>query len=886
MLLSIFGFVSLFAQQAPFQKALGSSIEDYASEMQTTSDNGFILTANSSIGDSTISRTIKLDSNMTVVWDKTFENLSQTYISDVAQLENGQFVFSGNISGYSSNNKAGGWLMKTDNKGTPIWSKRVKTEGYENIEHVFGKSNGDVLSVGRNFSSAPIATIATRFAADGTFQNAFTLKKDNTVAIQTAYMRQLANNSFVIAGGLYGSYNKLVVVKFKDDTETPTADWSIEYSSSNYSSLEVFDMKPDQDNNVYLACRASFVSSSSQHILIVKLSSVGEIIWIKNIAAPTDTYNSLLITSLIPTATDVTIVGSLYTKTFTSYAFTAKLTNDGTPIWARRIGDKQNETFNKVLNPSKHGFNILGTSNRGIESTGSNLYLLKMDSIGRSGGCFTDTLLLSTTDATLSKTSFMTTFPSIDVTVETDTMRIITKYPLSTTSVCSQQTCTPPADPITLFGTAECTTTLSIKTLPTLNWRKTAELYNVYIYEASSTQAVWKAICVTDTFVKPNFELQEGLAYKWNVVAVKGSCNNIECTSSGNNFKYFSKAFAIYKNDTAYTCGTVSLSTNIIPNGTYEWFKDNERLLDIYSALYQPSEPGEYKLRLAISVGGTTCPNYKIESAPVFLKKIPVFPLIVKADTSTICPDKTIKLIASGSPSGFYRWSSDRIYANTTNQGDSVATVIVPKDALGVYVFFTSSSYQECSVTQRTDLVISPKGTPAVNIAIAEGCPSKKLTFTATAINGGTEPTFVWYRNTDSIGVGKTFIYENAKNQDKITAKMTIGQGICTDKMTAVSDTTTISCINTGINDVEGFENYKVFPNPSSGIFEVQLSLEKSAAVSFRIKNTLGQIVYQKHPLSIKQLSEQIDLSSQPKGLYSLEIWVDGKVLIQKMIIE
>ena len=890
---TLFLALSLSAQQTPLQKALGSPLEDYAREIKRTADSGFILTStsyNPPNNDSSFARAIKLDSNMNMVWEKTFAMASKTNVNTATPLTNGQFLFGGDLLDPIQGNRSGGWLMKTNNTGTPIWSKRLKTVGNESVSQVFSKTNGDFLSIANNYGGDPTQTIATRFTTDGIFQNAFTLKKGND-GIRTNNVRQLSNNSFIATGVFYGVYNKFVVAKFNDSTQTPTAEWAAEYSSPTYSNLDIFDMQADPMGNIYLVGRGSFASSSSEHIFVLKLSASGDVLWMKNLVAPTDIYGGMLITGLTVTASDVTIIGSLYTRTFTGYALIAKLTTAGSLVWARRMGGTQNEIFKQVIKPSNKGLNIFGSAYHGIPNTNNNLYLLQTDSLGRSGGCFMDTLALTTTDITLPKTVFTPTFPSVTPTIETDTMRLLTNHPLSMVTVCGQTACTAPDDPPTLVGNALCTAAPSIKTLPTLRWRKTATLYNVSVYELPNTDAVWTANCVTDTFVQPSFTFKEGVLYRWNVVAVKGSCTNIECLSAGNNFKYFSKAFSIFKNDTAYTCpgSYATLSTNIF-SSSFVWLKNNQPIPMIYTGLYQTNEAGEYKLRYDNYNAGPVCPVHTLESAPVIVKNEPAFPLTVKADTSTICPDKVFKLIASGSPSRFYTWSGDRLFAVTANQGDSVATVTMPRDGSGTYIFFTTSVYRECSITTRTDLVVSPTAIPSVTIAVDSGCPSRKLRLNATPTNGGTAPTFVWYRNQNSIGTGKTFTYINATNGDKITARMTIGQGICTTKPLVSSDTTTISCINTGINDIEGLRSCTISPNPSSGIFELRLSLAQSAILTLKVRNMLGQIIYQNHPLSIggsnSLFSEQIDLSTQSKGLYWVETWINNKVIIQKVVIQ
>ena len=265
------------------------------------------------------------------------------------------------------------------------------------------------------------------------------------------------------------------------------------------------------------------------------------------------------------------------------------------------------------------------------------------------------------------------------------------------------------------------------------------------------------------------------------------------------------------------------------------------------------------------------------------------FKVTVTPDIKTFCPGSTVKLTAKGSPSGTYRWTGDRTYANTAVPDDSIAIVNIPSGATGTYAFFISSSYLECASTIKTELVVSPTAIPSVTIKIDSGCPSRKLILKATAVNGGTTPVFSWYRNQETapIGTGETFTYQNATNTDKISCRLAIGEGNCSNTREVSADTLAISCIVSGVQDIVGLKDFKIFPNPTSGIFSVKLLQDKPTMLKIIIRNALGQIVQTQHPLSISgNIEETIDLNDKPKGLYWVETWIDKQVVIQKIVVQ
>ena len=73
----------------------------------------------------------------------------------------------------------------------------------------------------------------------------------------------------------------------------------------------------------------------------------------------------------------------------------------------------------------------------------------------------------------------------------------------------------------------------------------------------------------------------------------------------------------------------------------------------------------------------------------------------------------------------------------------------------------------------------------------------------------------------------------------------------------------------TGIstNFIQGNE-ILIFPNPSNGVFELKSEMENEKS-EIKIYNALGEIIYQSE---IKNDKTEIDLSSQPKGIYFYQI--------------
>jgi hypothetical protein len=78
-----------------------------------------------------------------------------------------------------------------------------------------------------------------------------------------------------------------------------------------------------------------------------------------------------------------------------------------------------------------------------------------------------------------------------------------------------------------------------------------------------------------------------------------------------------------------------------------------------------------------------------------------------------------------------------------------------------------------------------------------------------------------------------------------------------------------------------------ISPNPTSGIFQTQISTEHFAIGSqykIEIYNVLGEKVYSTTKFKIQTINE-VDLSSQPNGVYFLHLKTKRGGIVKKIII-
>ena len=87
----------------------------------------------------------------------------------------------------------------------------------------------------------------------------------------------------------------------------------------------------------------------------------------------------------------------------------------------------------------------------------------------------------------------------------------------------------------------------------------------------------------------------------------------------------------------------------------------------------------------------------------------------------------------------------------------------------------------------------------------------------------------------------------------------------------------------TAVDDLVFSESIIISPNPNNGLFTIQSSSPLLNMASIEIENVLGEKIYSR----IQQLANTtIDISSQPSGVYFMQIKSDHGITIRKIVKE
>ena len=79
----------------------------------------------------------------------------------------------------------------------------------------------------------------------------------------------------------------------------------------------------------------------------------------------------------------------------------------------------------------------------------------------------------------------------------------------------------------------------------------------------------------------------------------------------------------------------------------------------------------------------------------------------------------------------------------------------------------------------------------------------------------------------------------------------------------------------------------KVYPNPNTGQFILEMNIPETQDIKLSIINMLGQQVYSEKLNKIQgSYQKQIDISTYSKGIYNLQLLGDKMLVNKKIIIE
>jgi gliding motility-associated-like protein len=255
----------------------------------------------------------------------------------------------------------------------------------------------------------------------------------------------------------------------------------------------------------------------------------------------------------------------------------------------------------------------------------------------------------------------------------------------------------------------------------------------------------------------------------------------------------------------------------------------------------------------------------------------------ITADQTTGCTGTAITFTATpanGGSAPTYQWRVNGVNVNGATSATFTSSTLSNNDQVSV-VMTAGGTGLGCingspATSNAVTVTISNSLNAGVSIAASASgpfCSGSSITFTATATNGGTTPTYQWKVNgVDVTGaIGATFTSSTLSNNDVVTVTMTpdvSGANSCVNPAAATSNAVTISV--KAANDPSC--NCSLVAMPSSNPVNCQGDTN-GEAIAFVLSGGSGQYLYSLNggtPVSLDQILAVF--RNQPFGAFSIQI--------------
>jgi PKD repeat protein len=236
-------------------------------------------------------------------------------------------------------------------------------------------------------------------------------------------------------------------------------------------------------------------------------------------------------------------------------------------------------------------------------------------------------------------------------------------------------------------------------------------------------------------------------------------------------------------------------------------------------------------------------------------------PFIIVGGPTVICEGETVQLLSSETS------------GNTWSNGATTNSIFV--GTTGIYTVTYTSPGGCTAVSASVPVLVNPDPTPS---------------FTANPSLGG----FTTFTNTSSnyltsnwdFGDGSP--WSNAENpthtytsDGTYTVILTVGNGCGIE-----SDTMIVTIVGTGIESLTDGTSLELYPNPTSDVINVSFNGSKTHNLTVRVVNVNGQLVFNDVVGQYAgQYKNAIDLSTEAKGVYFIQLITDQGTINRKVVL-
>jgi hypothetical protein len=311
--------------------------------------------------------------------------------------------------------------------------------------------------------------------------------------------------------------------------------------------------------------------------------------------------------------------------------------------------------------------------------------------------------------------------------------------------------------------------------------------------------------------------------------------------------------------------GEVTLLVTSETGFNYQWFNQDGNIANSTTNSYTATQTGTYSVQISS--------EYQCEYIPgaknIVAAETPPQQTIQTIQNTNICPGDEVELSVAQNDNYTYQWKLDGIDINNEKSHILTAT------AKGKYT--AAINNYTCGITTEPIEVTYKPALPKPSL-LAEG-PNVWI----LACDNTTAQVYKWYYNGNFIPEATRYLY--VANQTLGEYYVTVNDG---GECHVPSDILTIPLNTTGIKDAETvFGNIKIYPNPTPGMFTIEMDNQIKGTLNIRIVNEQGKELFNiQHNKTTTHLKTEMDLSGQGSGVYFIQFRFGEEVEVKKVVEE
>jgi len=369
--------------QITFQKTFGGTGNETGYSIQQTVFGGYIIAGRTnSFGAGNYDvYLIRMNAFGDTMWTKTYGGTGNDQGWSVQQTADGGYV----IAGLTISFGAGAqdvYLIKTDANGDTLWTKTFGGTGSDVGYSVQQTADGGYVIAGYTNSFGAGSTDVYLIRTDSTGDTLWTRSYGGANDDFAYSVQQTADGGYIITGnttnfGVGGSDIYLIKTDANGDTL-----WTKTFGGTSNDSGQLVQQTADE--GYIIAGNTTNFGAGGSDFYLIKTDSIGDTLWTKTYGGTSDDLGNS-----VQQTFDGGYIITGYTNSFGAgfiAAYLIKTDSIGDTLWTKTYGGTSGEFPYSVQQTTDGGYIITGYT--GSFGTGGNdIYLIKTDANGNSGGC-------------------------------------------------------------------------------------------------------------------------------------------------------------------------------------------------------------------------------------------------------------------------------------------------------------------------------------------------------------------------------------------------------------------------------------------------------------------------------------------------------------------